>query len=281
VRILLTGRNGQVGWELERALAPLGEVVATDRSALDLEYSDSIREAIRNLRPDVIVNAAAYTAVDKAESEPELAMQINGIAPGVLAEEAKRRGNLLVHFSTDYIFDGTKSSPYAEADAPNPLNVYGKTKLEGDRRIAASGCRHLILRTSWVYAPRGKNFFLTMAKKALQGDALRVVSDQHGAPTEAKFIAEVSCKSIARSAEGIFNVAASGQTTWHGFASAIVARLGARTSVEPIPSSAYPTPARRPAYSVLDLSKITRAIAAQPPDWTVLLDRCVKEWSPA
>jgi len=281
VKILLTGRNGQVGWELERALAPLGEVVATDRSALDLEYSDSIREAIRNLRPDVIVNAAAYTAVDKAESEPELAMQINGIAPGVLAEEAKRRAILLVHFSTDYIFDGTKSGPYAEDDAPNPLNVYGKTKLEGERRIAASGCRHLVLRTSWVYAPRGKNFFLTMAKKALQGDPLRVVSDQHGAPTEARFIAETSCKAIERSAEGAFNVAASGQTTWHGFASAIVAHLGARTSVEPIPSSAYPTPARRPAYSVLDLSKITRAMAAQPPDWTVLLDRCVKEWSRA
>jgi dTDP-4-dehydrorhamnose reductase len=280
VKILLTGRNGQVGWELERALAPLGDVVATDRSALDLEYSDSIREAIQNARPDVIVNAAAYTAVDRAEAEEQIALQVNAIAPGILAEQAKRRGALLVHYSTDYVFDGRNTVPYVEGDAPNPLSAYGRTKLEGERRIAAAGCRHLLLRTSWVYAPRGRNFFLAIAKKALGGEALRVVNDQQGVPSEARFIAEATAALLERKAEGVFNVVPSGHTTWHGFAKAIVDGVGLKNSVNAIPSSEYPTPARRPAYSVLDNTKFSRVIGTTP-SWEVLLERCIKAWKPA
>ena len=189
MKILLTGRNGQVGWELERALAPLGEVVATDRSTLDLADPDAIRRVVREVKPEIIVNAAAYTAVDKAESEPELAMRINGFAPGVLAEEAKRLGALLVHYSTDYVFDGEKATPYVEEDEPNPINVYGRTKLAGERAIQASGCRHLILRTSWVYGARGKNFLLAILRKARDAQELRVVADQVGAPTSVELVA--------------------------------------------------------------------------------------------
>jgi dTDP-4-dehydrorhamnose reductase len=279
VKILLTGRNGQVGWELERALPALGEVIATDRAALDLADPDAIRRVVRQTKPDVIVNAGAYTAVDKAESESDLAMQINGVGPGVLGEEAKRLGALLVHYSTDYVFDGAQKAPYREDGSPNPLNVYGKTKLEGEQRIAQSGARHLLLRTSWVYAPRGKNFFLTIANKATRGEPLRVVNDQRGAPTEASFIADISCKLLERSAEGTFNVTASGEASWHEFASAIVTRLGARTSLQAVPSSAYPSATRRPAYSVLDLAKVSRALGVPPPAWPLLLDHCVKEWT--
>src|SRR5262245_60619484 len=182
MRILLTGRTGQVGWELERALPALGDVIATDRETLDLSDPDAIRGVVRDARPEVIVNAAAYTAVDRAESEPELARQINGVAPGVLAEEAKRTGALLVHFSTDYVFDGTKTTPYTEEDRPNPLNVYGRTKLEGERAVAAAGCRYLTLRTSWVYASRGKNFLLAVLRLASTQPELRIVDDQYGAP---------------------------------------------------------------------------------------------------
>ena len=281
MRILLTGRNGQVGWELERALAPLGEIVATDRAALDLEYSDSIRESIQNLRPDVIVNAAAYTAVDRAETEEDLAMQVNAIAPGILAEQAKRRGALLVHYSTDYVFDGAKAVPYREDDAPNPINAYGRSKLEGGRRIAASGCRYLLLRTSWVYAPRGRNFFLAIAKKARAGEPLRVVSDQHGVPSEARFVAEATRELMQRSVEGVFNVVPSGDTTWHGFAKAIVEGLGLKNSVNPIASSEYPTPARRPVNSILDNKKLSEILGEAPPHWREFLDRCMKAWKPA
>ncbi len=189
MRILLTGRSGQVGWELERALTPLGDLIATDRATLDLADADAIRRVVREVKPDVVVNAVAYTAVDRAETEPELAMRINGDAPGVLAEEAKRLDALLVHYSTDYVFDGTKATPYVETDAPGPLNVYGRTKLEGERAIEAVGGAHLILRTSWVYAPRGRNFFLAIAKKARAGEVLRVVDDQTGTPTSAAFLA--------------------------------------------------------------------------------------------
>jgi dTDP-4-dehydrorhamnose reductase len=281
VKILLTGRNGQVGWELERALVPLGEVVAMDRATLDLEYSDSIREAIGNVRPDVIVNAAAYTAVDRAEAEERSALQVNAVAPGILAEQAKRRGALLIHYSTDYVFDGSKALPYAEDDAPAPLNAYGRSKLEGERRIAASGCRYLLLRTSWVYAPRGRNFFIAIAKKALAGEPLRVVSDQQGAPAEARFIAETTCALLERQQEGMFNVVPSGRTTWHGFAQAIVQGLGLPAKVEAIPSSEYPTAARRPAFSVLSVDKISRALGKAPLPWETFLDRCVKEWKRA
>jgi len=280
VKILLTGRDGQVGWELERALAPLGDIVATERSALDLEYSDSIRETIRNLRPDVIVNAAAYTAVDRAEAEKEIALQVNAIAPGVLAEEAQRLGALLVHYSTDYVFDGTKKVPYMEDDEPAPLNVYGKTKLEGERRIVSSGCRYLMLRTSWVYAPRGKNFFVTIARKALASEPLRVVTDQRGVPTESGYVAESTVDLMRLKKEGLFNVVPAGETTWHGFASAIVEKLGAKSPVVAIASSEYPAPARRPAYSVLDNTKFSR-LTGTPLSWEALLERCIKAWKPA
>jgi dTDP-4-dehydrorhamnose reductase len=281
VKILLIGRTGQVGWELERCLPALGEVIATDRSMLDLADKDAIRRLVREAKPAVIINAAAYTAVDRAETEPDLATQINAMAPGILADEAKRLGALLVHYSTDYIFDGAKGAPYAEEDAPHPLNVYGRTKLDGERRIGATGCRHLVIRTSWVYAPRGKNFFVAIARKALNGEPLRVVSDQKGAPTESRFIAETTCSLIERAAEGTFNVVPAGATTWHGFAAAIVQRLGLNTPVVPISSSEYASATRRPGYSVLGLDKLSRQLGAMPPAWEALLDRCVKAWKPA
>jgi len=279
VKILLTGRDGQVGWELAKVLA--GELIATDRQGLDLFYPDLIRQAVRYAKPDVIVNAAAYTAVDRAESEPDMAMEVNGVAAGVLAEEAKRLGALLVHYSTDYVFDGTNKVAYLETDEPRPLNAYGRTKLEGEKRVAASGCRHLILRTSWVYAPRGKNFFLTIAKKARAGEPLRVVNDQRGAPTEARFIAETTLELVQGGHEGLFNVVPSGETTWHGFARAILERLHSNVPLASISSSEYPTPARRPAYSVLSTGKISRTLGKPPPAWETLLERCVKVWTSA
>lgn len=236
MRILLTGRTGQVGWELERALPSLGALTATDRATLDLANGDALRRAVREAKPEVIVNAAAYTAVDRAETEPDLAMQVNAGAPGVLAAEAKRCGALLVQYSTDYVFDGLKSVPYEEGDEPRPLSVYGRSKLAGEKAIAASGCRYLILRTSWVYAPRGRNFFLAIATRALAGEPLRVVADQKGVPTEAQFIAETTRSLIEGKAQGILHVVPSGTTTWHGFASAIVHRLGASVWVKAISS---------------------------------------------
>jgi dTDP-4-dehydrorhamnose reductase len=281
LRILLTGRNGQVGWELERALPVLGEVIATDRATLDLADADGIRRLVRETKPEVIVNAAAYTAVDRAESHSEVARQVNGIAPGILADEASRLGALLVHYSTDYIFDGDSPLPYGETDAPNPINVYGRTKLEGEKRITASDCRYLILRTSWVYAPRGKNFFLTIAKKAQAGDELRIVSDQYGVPTEAKFIAEMTVALLHGGAEGTFHMVPWGRTTWHGFATEIAKRLGSTKPVKAIASSDYPTPARRPRNSVLDCAKLAERLGVLPPDWQSLLDRCMKTWTQA
>ena len=281
MRILLTGRSGQVGWELERALPVLGEVIPTDRATLDLADADGIRRVVRETKPEVIVNAAAYTAVDRAESDSEVAMQVNGIAPGILADEASRLGALLVHYSTDYIFDGENPYAYAETDAPNPINVYGRTKLEGEKRITASDCRYLILRTSWVYAPRGKNFFLTVAKKVQAGDDLRVVSDQHGVPTEAKFITEMTVALLHGGAEGTFHVVPWGTTTWHGFATEIAKRLGSKKPVQPIASSDYPTPARRPRNSVLDCTKLAERLGVLPPEWQSLLDRCMNAWKSA
>jgi dTDP-4-dehydrorhamnose reductase len=281
LRILLTGRNGQVGWELERELPVLGEITATDRGKIDLSNPQSIVQGMRELKPDVILNAAAYTAVDRAEAEAELALRVNGIGPGVLADEASRLGALLVHYSTDYIFDGEKPSPYTETDLPNPINAYGRSKLEGEKRIAASGCRHLILRTSWVYAPRGKNFFLTIANKLRAGDRLRVVNDQQGVPTEAKFIAEMTVALLRADAEGTLNVVPFGETTWHGFAIEIASRLGAKGPLQAIASSEYPTPARRPRNSILDCAKLSDQLGAPPPDWQSLLDRCVQSWKQA
>ena len=262
MKVLLTGRNGQVGWELERQL---DDVVATDRNAIDLADPDRIRDFVRKTDPKVIINAAAYTAVDKAESEKDLAMRVNGIAPGILAEEAKRLGALLVHYSTDYVFDGKKQAPYVEDDKPNPLSAYGASKLEGEKRIRASGCRHLILRTSWVYAARGRNFFLTI-KNA--GKPLRVVDDQRGVPTSSRFLAERTVSLIDGNAEGLLHLVPSGETTWYGFAREI---LGPKADLTPISTAEYPTAARRPANSVLDNARARKALGALP-DWREVLD---------
>jgi dTDP-4-dehydrorhamnose reductase len=265
LRILLTGRNGQVGWDLAR-LFP--ESHATDRTELDLASADSIRRAVRAAKPEVIVNAAAYTAVDKAESELELAMRINGEAPGVLGEEAKRFGALLVHYSTDYVYDGEKSGAYVESDPTNPVSAYGRTKLAGEQAIAASGCRHLVFRTCWVYAPRGKNFLLTILKAARERPELKVVDDQFGAPTSSAAIAVATRQAIEKGGgEGIYHLSAAGRTTWHGFAQAIVQAAGLATPVKAIPSSEYPTPARRPRNSVLDNSRLKKDFGIALPDW--------------
>jgi dTDP-4-dehydrorhamnose reductase len=254
LRILLTGRSGQVGWELERCLQPLGEVIAPDRVSLDLSRPETVAAAVRARQPDLIVNAAAYTAVDQAEREVQRALAVNGESVGVLATEAARLGALLVHFSTDYVFDGTKRAPYLESDRPAPINAYGRSKLAGEQAIIASGCRHLILRTAWVYAMRGRNFVLTMLRLAKERPQLRVVNDQIGAPTWAGDIASAAATALrlVSPVEGLFHVTSSGSTTWFDFACRLLELAGSNTSVVPIPTSDYPTPAMRPAYSVLD-----------------------------
>ncbi len=271
MRLLVTGCNGQLGWELARALAPLGEITATNRATLDLSRPETIAPAIRTLKPDVILNAAAYTAVDQAESEPLLAAAINTTAPAILAEEAKRCGALLAHYSTDYVFDGTKASPYTEEDATNPLSVYGQTKLDGERAIQASGCEHLILRTSWVYGPRGRNFLLTMLRLAHDKPVLRVVDDQIGAPTAVHTLAAATASILQRrqaGQSGLFHLTASGHTSWHGFAKLIVSLAGPPyPEVEAIPTSAYPTAAKRPLNSRLDCTKVAATFGLQLPDW--------------
>jgi dTDP-4-dehydrorhamnose reductase len=293
VRILLTGANGQVGWELQRALAPLGDVIALDRSQLDLARPEVLRGRVREIAPDVIANAAAYTAVDRAESEPELARAINAIAPGVLAEEAQHLDAILVHYSTDYVFDGTKSGPYVETDPTNPLSVYGRTKLEGERAIGASGCRHLTLRTSWVYGARGHNFLLTMLRLAGERRSLRIVDDQIGAPTWSREIAQATAALLAHpelalpGAEGLYHLTADGATSWCGFARAIFAsgemkRLGVTPPrVEAIPTSAYPTPAQRPANSRLDCGRLFSRSGRRLAPWDAALARCLAEVIPA
>ena len=274
MRILLTGSAGQLGWELERALAPLGEVIAFDRAGLDLADPDRIRSALRELKPAVLVNAAAYTAVDRAESEPDAAFAINARAPGILAEEAGRLGALLVHYSTDYVFDGAKAGPYTEDDSPNPLGVYGASKLEGERAIRASGARHWIFRTSWVYAPRGKNFLLTILRLAREGKPLRVVSDQFGAPTSAAMLAHATAEALSTHARqdagppsGICHMSAAGRTSWHGFACAILRESGIATPVTAITTADYPTPARRPANSILDNGQLAARFGIRMPNW--------------
>jgi len=258
LRILLTGRNGQVGWELQGALAPLGEVTALGRAELDLRDAGRIRDAVRTAKPDVVVNAAAYTAVDKAEAERDLAFAVNAVAPGILAEEAKRAGALLVHYSTDYVFDGTKGSPYTEADPTCPINVYGESKLAGEKAIQGSDCRFLILRTSWVYGPRGSNFMLTMLRLARERPELRVVDDQIGAPTSSLAIARATAQLLRPGAGGLYHLSAAGEVTWCGFARAILARAGIATPVRAIRTEDYPTPARRPRNSRLDCSRLRK-----------------------
>ena len=284
-RILLTGIHGQVGHELQRTLAPLGDVVALDRTALDLADPDSVRNTVRSLRPAIIVNPAAYTAVDKAESELDLAMAINATAPALLAEEAQRLGALLVHFSTDYVFDGSKATPYVETDPTAPISSYGRSKLAGEQAIAAAGCRHLIFRTCWVYGRRGQNFLRTMLRLAGEREELRVVADQHGAPTWSRMIAETTALALARhqGQQGIYHLCAAGETTWHGFAEAIIALAHVRgllpraTPVRRITTAEFPTPARRPANSRLSCDRLQRDFGLSMPDWEHTLDLCLND----
>ncbi len=283
--ILLIGRNGQIGRELRKALAPLGKVAALDRAALDLASPDSIREVVRRIAPGLVVNAAAYTEVDKAEAEPELAMAVNAVAPGILAEEAKRLGAPLVHYSTDYVFDGSATRPYRETDAANPLGVYGRGKLAGEEAIRAVGPVHLILRTAWVYSMHGHNFLLTIQRLARERDELRIVADQRGAPNWAGHIAEATnailCLGELAEKSGVYHLSAAGETTWHGFAEAIVAAMrGAGEDVRakrvaPIATRDYPTPARRPAYSVLDCTKLRETFGVEFLDWRDSLSACL------
>lgn len=285
MKILLTGRNGQVGWELQKTLAPLGEVTALGRAELDLLDAARIGEALRAANPDVIVNAAAYTAVDKAESERDLAFAVNAVAPGVLAEEAKRSGALLVHYSTDYVFDGSKGSPYTETDPTCPINAYGESKHAGEMAIRSSGCRFLILRTNWVYAERGQNFLLAILRKARSARELRVVADQIGAPTSAGLVARATAVAMARTVEapelsGLYHVTAKGETSWHGFAQAIVSAAGIDVDVIPIQSSEYPSAARRPAYSVLDSTRFAQVFGFDLPGWSADLGDVLRRLPP-
>ena len=297
MRLLVTGANGQVGWELERTLQTLGQVIACDRRELNLGSSDTIRAKIRDIRPDVIVNAGAYTAVDKAESEPEQAMAVNGVAPGVLAEEAKRIGAMMVHYSTDYVFDGTKTEPYMESDAPNPVSVYGSSKLAGEKAVEAVGGAYLIFRTSWVYGSRGKNFLLTILRLAREREELRVVDDQIGAPTWCRTIAEATAQVIAKlspggridaaravSLRGTYNLTAGGSMSWCGFARTIVEatrarRGGAAPKVTPITTAEYPLPARRPANSTLSSEKFQHTFGLACPHWDRALDLCLGDFA--
>jgi len=283
MKILLLGKNGQVGWELRRTLAPLAEVVAVDYPEINFTDTPALRQFVVGTRPAVVVNAAAYTAVDKAETETELCRQVNAVAPGVLAEEAKKIGALMVHYSTDYVFDGAKTSPYVETDAPNPLGAYGRSKLEGDRAVKASGANHLIFRLCWVYGARGQNFMLTMQRLAREREKLRVVGDQFGCPTWSRMIAETTAlalKQVLAGADcsvfnGEYHLAASGQTNWHGFASRIIELMPEAErkcrAMEKITTPEYPTPARRPAYSVLDCGKLRKTFGLRLPDWEASL----------
>lgn len=255
MKILLTGRNGQVGSELAALLAPIGVVTATGRAELDISDADVIRRVVRGARPDVIVNSAAYTAVDKAEDEEALALRVNGVAPGVLAEEAKRLGALLVHYSTDYVFDGRADRPYGEDDPVGPLGAYGRSKLDGEQRVRASGCRHLIVRTAWVYG-RGANFVRAILRQASQGNALRVVNDQFGAPTWARDIADVTVQLTARRLEGTFHVSAAGVASWYDVALEVLRMRALRVDVLPVSTAEYGARAPRPRYSVLDNSRL-------------------------
>ena len=280
MKILVTGARGQLGRELAAALAKCGTVVARDRASLDLADPDAVASGVRALMPALIVNAAAYTAVDRAEQERESAFVVNAIAPGILGEEAKRAGAMLVHFSTDYVFDGRRTTPYDETAAPHPLNAYGESKLAGERAVAASGAAAIVLRTSWVYSLRGSNFLLTMRRLAAERDELRVVADQVGVPNWARELAHATAALVSRGmpylAEraGLYHVSCGGQATWYEFARAI---LGEPTKprIVPITTAEYPTPARRPAYGVLDTSKFERVFGFALPHWRAALQSCV------
>jgi dTDP-4-dehydrorhamnose reductase len=284
MKILLFGKGGQVGWELQRSLAPLGEVVALSTGSRELcgDFTnlEGIIQTVRAVAPDIIVNAAAYTAVDKAETESELSHAVNALAPGVLAQEAKLSGAWLVHYSTDYVYDGSGDQPWAETAPTGPLSVYGKTKLEGEEAIRASGCQHIILRTSWVYAARGGNFAKTMLRLAAERDCLKVINDQIGAPTGAELLADVTAHviRIARQrpdVSGLYNLAAGGETSWYGYAGFVIefarqAGIAIKVTpeaVQPIPTSAFPLPAPRPNNSRLDTRKLQNTFDLSLPHW--------------
>ncbi|RPI42085.1 MAG: dTDP-4-dehydrorhamnose reductase [Betaproteobacteria bacterium] len=286
MKILVTGAQGQIGHELRRTFAPLGEVIACDRAALDLADPEAIRHVVRATKPKLIVNAGAYTAVDKAESEPALAMAINGLAPGILAEEARRIGGSIIHYSTDYVFDGDKPEPYVEDDTPNPMSVYGRTKLAGEQAVAAAGAPYLIFRTSWIYGNRGRNFLLTIQRLATERGELRVVSDQKGAPTWSRLVAEATALAAARTrgqfhdVSGIYHLTCAGCASWHDFARAIVDNLPPRADgviprVHPISTSEYPTPAHRPKNSVLSCTRAKERLGVELPAWEVGMALCI------
>ena len=295
MKILLLGKNGQVGWELQRALAPLGELVALDFDSpgplrADFSKPESLAATVRAVAPDIIVNSAAHTAVDKAESEPDLARALNATAPGVLAREAAATGAWLMHYSTDYVFDGSGSTPWTETSPTGPLSVYGATKLEGEEVIRASGCRHLIFRTSWVYAARGGNFAKTMLKLAKERDALTVIDDQVGSPTGADLLADLTAHALRAALvrpelAGTYHAVAQGETSWHGYARHVIefARAAgqpikvAADAVRAVPTSAFPTPARRPGNSRMDTRKLRDSFGVALPSWQTGVERMLTE----
>ena len=294
MKVLLLGKGGQVGWELQRSLAPLGELVALDFDSTDFNadfsHPEQLAETVLKLRPDIIVNAAAHTAVDKAESEPDFARKLNATSPGVVADAANQIGALMVHYSTDYIFDGSGSKPWREDDATGPLSVYGRTKLEGEQLVAANCPRHLIFRTSWVYAARGGNFAKTMLRLAKERDRLTVIDDQFGAPTGAELLADVTAHAIRATLldekkAGLYHLVAGGETSWHGYAKFVVEQAreagvelkASPSTVDAVPTSAFPTPAARPQNSRLDTSKLQSTFGLTLPHWQAGVARMLRE----
>ena len=294
IKILFFGKGGQVGWELQRSLAPLGELVALDFDSTDfnadLSHPEQLAETVLKVRPDVIVNAAAHTAVDKAESEPDFARKLNATSPGVVAEAAKQIGALMVHYSTDYVFDGSGSKPWREDDATGPLSVYGRTKLEGEQLVAANCRRHLIFRTSWVYAARGGNFAKTMLRLAKERERLTVIDDQFGAPTGAELLADVTAHAIRATLQdekktGLYHLVAGGETSWHGYAKFVIEQAreagvelkASPSTVDAVPTSAFPTPATRPQNSRLDTSKLRSTFGLTLPHWQAGVARMLRE----
>ena len=294
MKLLLLGKGGQVGWELQRSLAPLGELVALDFDSTDFnaDFSrpEQLADTVRKVRPDVIVNAAAHTAVDKAESEPEFARKLNATSPGVVAEAAQQIGALMVHYSTDYVFDGSGSAPWKEDDATGPLSVYGQTKLEGEQLVAQHCAKHLIFRTSWVYAARGGNFAKTMLRLAKERDKLTVIDDQFGAPTGAELLADITAHAIRATLQdpakaGLYHAIADGETTWHGYARFVlglaqqagVELKAGPDAVEAVPTSAFPTPAKRPHNSRLDTTKLQTTFGLRLPPWQDGVARMLRE----
>jgi dTDP-4-dehydrorhamnose reductase len=293
MKILLLGKNGQVGWELQRALAPLGQLVCLDRRNADLANAASVKAALLEYTPDIIVNAAAYTAVDKAESEVELANTINAKSVALIAEYAKKNNALFIHYSTDYVFDGTKDGLYTEEDAVNPLSVYGSSKLAGEKAIIASGCRYLVFRTSWVFAAKGNNFAKTMIRLATEREELNVVADQFGAPTSAELIADVTANAIIKSESsessdfsGVYHLVAKGETCWHRYAQYVIEKAREKgveikcssEAILPIPTEQFPVPATRPKNSRLNTTKLENKFDIVMPNWQVYVDRMLTEY---